>query len=44
MQAIELDTKIGPIKFDENNNPHTNVYIIQIKGGEYSMFEKLNLH
>jgi branched-chain amino acid transport system substrate-binding protein len=39
----ELDSVIGRIRFDENNNPHTNVYIIQIKGGEYSTYEKLSL-
>jgi len=39
----ELDSIIGRIRFDENNNPHTNVYVIQIKGGEYSTCEKLNL-
>jgi len=39
----ELDTITGHIRFDENNNPHTNVYIIQIKGGEYSTYEKLSL-
>jgi branched-chain amino acid transport system substrate-binding protein len=39
----ELDSIIGHIRFDENNNPHTNVYIIQIEGGEYSTYEKLSL-
>jgi len=39
----EMDSIIGRIRFDENNNPHTNVYIIQIKGGEYSTYEKLSL-
>ena len=39
----ELDLITGHIRFDENNNPHTNVYIIQIKGGEYSTYEKLSL-
>jgi branched-chain amino acid transport system substrate-binding protein len=39
----ELDSIIGSIRFDENNNPHTNVYIIQLKGGEYSTYEKLSL-
>jgi branched-chain amino acid transport system substrate-binding protein len=39
----ELDSIIGRIRFDENNNPHTNVYVIQIKGGEYSTYEKLSL-
>jgi branched-chain amino acid transport system substrate-binding protein len=39
----ELDSIIGRIRFDENNNPRTNVYVIQIKGGEYSTYEKLSL-
>jgi len=39
----ELDSIIGRIKFDENNNPRTNVYIIHLKGGEYSTYEKLSL-
>jgi branched-chain amino acid transport system substrate-binding protein len=43
IKTNELDLITGRIKFDENNNPHTNVYIIQIKGGEYSTYEKLNL-
>jgi len=43
MKKIELDTILGNIKFDENNNPHTNVYIIQIEGGIYSNFLKFKL-
>jgi len=39
----EVDSIIGRIRFDGNNNPHTNVYIIQIEGGEYSTHEKLSL-
>jgi len=39
----ELDSITGHIRFDENNNPHTNVYIIHLKGGEYSTYEKLRL-
>jgi branched-chain amino acid transport system substrate-binding protein len=39
----ELDSIIGHIRFDENNNPRTNVYIIHIKGGEYSTCEILSL-
>jgi len=39
----EIDSIIGRIRFDENNNPRTNVYIIQIEGGEYSTYEKLSL-
>jgi len=36
-----FDTITGHIMFDENNNPHTNVYVIQIAGGEYSTYEKI---
>jgi len=43
IKANELDSITGHIKFDENNNTHTNVYIIQIKGGKYSTYEKLSL-
>ena len=39
----ELDVITGRIKFDEDNNPRTNVYVIQIKGGVYSTFQKLSL-
>jgi branched-chain amino acid transport system substrate-binding protein len=39
----EVDSIIGRIRFDENNNPHANVYVIQIAGGEYSTYEKLSL-
>jgi len=39
----ELDSIIGRIKFDGNNNPRTNVYIIHLEGGEYSTYEKLSL-
>ena len=39
----QLDSITGHIRFDENNNPHTNVYIIHLKGGEYSTYEKLRL-
>jgi len=39
----EIDSITGHIRFDENNNPHTNVYIIHLKGGEYSTYEKLRL-
>ena len=38
----ELDSIIGRIKYDENNNPNTNMYIFRIKGGIYSTCEKLN--
>jgi len=43
MREIELDVITGHINFDENNNPHINVYVIRIKGGRYSMHEKLSL-
>ena len=43
MKTNELDAITGHINFDENNNPRTNVYIIQITGGEYSTYEKLSL-
>jgi len=43
MKETDLDSIIGRLRFDENNNPHTNVYIIQIKGGEYSTYEKISL-
>jgi branched-chain amino acid transport system substrate-binding protein len=39
----EFDTITGSIKFDENNNPHTSVYVIQIKNGQYSTYKKLRL-
>jgi branched-chain amino acid transport system substrate-binding protein len=43
MKENEVDSITGHIRFDENNNPHTNVYIIQIEGGEYSTYQKLRL-
>ncbi|MCL1814286.1 MAG: ABC transporter substrate-binding protein [Treponema sp.] len=43
MRANEFDVITGHIKFDENNNPRTNVYIIQINNGDYSTYKKLNL-
>jgi branched-chain amino acid transport system substrate-binding protein len=43
VKTNELDLITGRIKYDENNNPRTNVYVIQIKGGEYSTYEKLSL-
>jgi len=39
----EINSIIGHIRFDENNNPRTNVYIVHIKDGEYSTYEKLSL-
>ena len=43
MKENELDVITGRIKYDENNNPRTNVYIIQISSGDYSTYEKLSL-
>jgi branched-chain amino acid transport system substrate-binding protein len=43
IKSNELDLITGRIKYDENNNPRINVYVIQIKGGEYSTYEKLSL-
>jgi len=43
VRTNELDQIIGRIKFDQNNNPRTNVFIIQIDGGVYSTYEKLCL-
>jgi branched-chain amino acid transport system substrate-binding protein len=39
----QIDSITGHIRFDENNNPHTNVYIIHLKDGEYAAYEKLRL-
>jgi branched-chain amino acid transport system substrate-binding protein len=41
MKATELDTILGRISFNENNNPYINAYVIQIKDGQYSAFKKL---
>ena len=43
IKGIELDVITGRIYFDENNNPRTNVYIIQIKDGVYATYEKLSM-
>jgi len=43
MKTMELDTLLGNISFDENNNPHINVYVIQIKDSQYATYEKLSL-
>jgi len=43
VKTNEFDLITGHIKYDENNNLHTNVYVIQIKGGEYASCEKLSL-
>jgi len=42
IKANELDVITGSIRFDENNNPRTNVYIIHLGSGEYSTYEKLS--
>jgi len=43
IKSNELDMITGRIKFDENNNPRQNVYILQIKGGIYATYEKMSL-
>ena len=43
IKTNELDLITGHLRFDENNNPRTNVYIIQIKDGIYSTYKKLSL-
>jgi len=43
IKANEFDMITGRIKYNENNNPRISVYVIQIKGGEYSTYEKLSL-
>jgi len=43
IKSNELDMITGRIKFDENNNPRQNVYILHIKGGIYATFEKMSL-
>jgi len=43
IKSNELDMITGRIKFDENNNPRQNVYILRIKGGIYATHEKMSL-
>jgi branched-chain amino acid transport system substrate-binding protein len=43
IKSNELDMITGRIKFDENNNPRQNVYILQLKGGLYATYEKMSL-
>ena len=43
IKNTELDAITGHINFDEDNNPRTNVYIIQIKGGVYSTYSKMSV-
>jgi branched-chain amino acid transport system substrate-binding protein len=42
MKTNEFNTITGKIRFDENNNPRINVYIIHIKDGTYSTYEKIS--
>jgi branched-chain amino acid transport system substrate-binding protein len=41
MKENELHTITGHIKFDKDNNPRPNVYVIQIRDGIYSFYEKM---
>ena len=43
IKSNELDLITGRIKFDENNNPRPNLYILKIRGGMYATHEKINL-
>jgi branched-chain amino acid transport system substrate-binding protein len=43
IKSNELDMITGRIQFDENNNPRPNVYILQIKDGIYTKYEKIIL-
>ena len=43
IKSNELDMITGRMKFDENNNPRQNVYILQIRGGIYATYEKMSL-
>ena len=43
IKTNEFNLITGRIKFDENNNPRTNAYVIQVEGGVYSTFEKISL-
>jgi len=43
IKSNELDMITGRIRFDENNNPRPNVYILQIKSGIYATYEKMGL-
>jgi branched-chain amino acid transport system substrate-binding protein len=43
LKEIDINTITGRISFDQDNNPRTNVYIIQLKGGEYTTYEKMSL-
>ena len=43
IKTNEFNMITGSIRFDNNNNPRTNVYIIQIEGGVYSTYEKISL-
>jgi ABC-type branched-subunit amino acid transport system substrate-binding protein len=41
MKEIDISTIVGHVKFNEDNNPRTNVYVIQIRDGIYSIYEKM---
>jgi branched-chain amino acid transport system substrate-binding protein len=43
IKTNEFNMITGSIRFDNNNNPRTNVYIIQIEGGVYFTYEKISL-
>ena len=43
IKSNKLDMITGRIEFDENNNPRPNVYILQIKDGIYTAYEKMSL-
>jgi branched-chain amino acid transport system substrate-binding protein len=36
LQATDLTLTVGRVAFDPNNNPQTNLYVIQIKDGMYA--------
>ncbi|MDR0516235.1 MAG: ABC transporter substrate-binding protein [Fibromonadaceae bacterium] len=42
MKENEFNSIMGRIKFDENNNPHPNVYVVKIKDGKYITYEKIS--
>jgi branched-chain amino acid transport system substrate-binding protein len=42
VKETDLDMITGNIRFDENNNAITNVYIVQIKDNVYSTYKKIS--
>lgn len=42
LQASNVTTVTGTITFDENRNPVKSIAIIQVKDGQYTMFDKMN--